>query len=273
MKPRSIWDAAIAVCLCAAPAAAQTAGQAASGSGVQVNIGTLAGDLIGLFVVAVILETALSTLFNWRVYREFFNGRAVKTLVMVAFGYAVVTQFGYDIVGIILAKVGAPGAPGPLSHILSALVLAGGSATAYQLFKALGLRPPVEPEAAQRQPASDEAWFSVRIDRQRAVGGVEIHVERLEGAPEGMAAAPALAGVLGGQPAPLARLRALFLADPMRFPTYGGRSVKAGSDVYRISTTGLAKGAQPGDPPVPFSEVIYTGRFAPRAIVDFQRTI
>lgn len=233
----------------------------------------LAAAISGLFVVATVMEAALATLFNWRLYREFFNGRAVKTLVMIGFGYAIVRTFEYDIFSKIIDLVHAKGDADPrLSQFLSALVLAGGSAAVFELFKALGLRPPVESAEAKPQPAQDKAWVSVRIIRRRAIGDVWIHFEEV----------PSTPGAAGDEivpdPYPLAtvirrksfleRLRGVFFADPMRFPSYGGRTVDT-SKVYRIVATGWQRGENPGDPDRKLAETIYCGRFAGRAIVDF----
>lgn len=63
----------------------------------MTDLSVLLPSLVGVFVVATLMESALTTLFQWRLYLEFFNGRAVKTLIMIAVGYAVVSQFSYDI--------------------------------------------------------------------------------------------------------------------------------------------------------------------------------
>lgn len=230
-----------------------------------VLAGELMTELIGLFVVATVLESALATIFNWRVYREFFNGRAVKTLVMIAFGYAIVRLFDYDVVSRIVKYAGAVDGERWLSQILSALVLAGGSAAVYELFKALGMRPPVEP-VERAQPAQDKAWVSVRIVRRKAIGEVKIHFDQLPepAEPDGR---PTLAGVVGTSRTILRRLAALFFADPMRFPSYGGRTVEAGK-LYRITAKWQEQPVNPDDPPVLQSETVYEGRFAGRGVVD-----
>jgi hypothetical protein len=233
----------------------------------------LVTEIFGLFVVATVMESALATLFNWRLYREFFSGRAVKTLVMIGFGYAVVTAFNYDVFARIVGFAGGNGAAQPtLSQILSALVLAGGSATVYQLFRALGLRAPVEPEDVKLQPAENKAWVSVRISRSKAIGDVQIHVDEVRNPTPAEENAPALAGVVN-KSGFLERLRSVFFADQMRWPRYGGRTVDA-NKVYRIVATGRRKSDNPDEASVvDFSEEIYAGRFAGRAVVDFRRTI
>ncbi|MFG1420294.1 hypothetical protein [Roseixanthobacter liquoris] len=240
--------------------------------GVADALPVLGTKLVGLFVVATLMESALTAIFNWRLYREFFNGRAVKTLVMAAVGYAVVVTFKYDIFQQIVVLSGGTGAGDGMSRLLSALVLAGGSAAVYELFKALGLRPPVEPEAATRKPPEDKAWVSVRIVRKRAVGEVTVHFDTLaDPAPE-LRAAPALVGVIGQGRSVWQRLSGLFFADPARVPMYGGRTVEAGATVYCISVRYRLPAEDADAAPVPVAETIYTGRFAGRSIIDFVHT-
>src|SRR6188768_4014024 len=50
-----------------------------------------------LAVIALVIESALATIFQWRVYRMVFNNRSTKTLVMIAVALIVVMAFGYDI--------------------------------------------------------------------------------------------------------------------------------------------------------------------------------
>jgi hypothetical protein len=233
----------------------------------DVLTGELTKQLIGLFVVATLLESALTTLFTWRVYREFFNGRAVKTLVMVGMGYAIVRTFHYDVMASIITNAGGKGNEGQgLSQFLSALVLAGGSAAVNQLFTALGLRPPVSRETSpsQRLPPPKQAWVSVRIIRDKAVGEVEIGWSVVQNPTDEQKNAPAMAGVVGQTRGFRAHLRALFFADPLRWPSYGGHTVNADDTVYRIVATARLR-----DENAPVTRDIHVGRFAERAIVDF----
>lgn len=254
-----------------APSLAQVIPNAGTSGGEGYQTG-LATELIGLFVVATIMESALATLFNWRLYREFFDNKAMKTVIMVAFGYLVVTAFNYDIFYKIVAGAGGSGGPGPGSKLLSALVLAGGSAAVYQLFRSLGLRPPAEP-VAPPQPDESKAWVSVTVVREKAVGDIAVHFEKVASPTPEAAAVPPLAGTLADKQDVLKRAISLFLADPMRFPRYGGRTVEAGH-VYRISISGARRAANVNDKLVPFTdETVYVGRFAGRAVVDLVHTI
>lgn len=233
--------------------------------------GKLLIELTGLFVVATVIESALALLFQWRLYREFFNGRAVKTVVMVAVGYAVVLQFNYDVFQRIMLLITGSGGDKLLSTFLSACILAGGSAAVFELFKALGLRPPVDPAQEKPKPPSDRAWVSVKLIRKEAVGDIKIHIVKINPADAVLDTLPSeLAGVVAEKKGILSRLKNVFLADPLRLPSYGGLTVEAGT-VYRIFAEAIPNTDQTALP-APVIRDIYRGRFAGRAIVDLVYT-
>ena len=160
-------------------------------------------ELLALLVVVTVLESAMSTIFQWRVYRMIFNARAVKTIVMVTAGWAVATYFDYDVFSRILALTGVDPAPvgsdglalrsGWFSKFMSALVLAGGSAGINNLLKSFGFRSPVAEESAAPPLKEDEAWISITVRRARAVGAVHVHVDETVADHQPL---PALLGVL-----------------------------------------------------------------------------
>ncbi|MBL8296916.1 MAG: hypothetical protein JNN30_01100 [Rhodanobacteraceae bacterium] len=242
--------------------AAEAGSNAASSNTPPKSIEQLLPQLLGLFVVATVLELALSLLFQWRLYREFFNGRAVKTLVMIAAGYAVVLCFDYDIFARIAEHAGGKGTTGTFSQFLSACVLAGGSAGVYELFKALGLRPPVDPEKDKPKPDETKAWVSVKIMRQQAQGEIKVHLVVIPTPdPDKDPLPTALATTVNTPRSVAQRLFGVFFADPLRFPNYGGWTVHA-STLYEIYATDEAA----------HRHTIYRGKFANRAIVDFVAT-
>ncbi|MFC4821736.1 hypothetical protein [Dokdonella ginsengisoli] len=237
--------------------------------------GELLGELTGLFVVATVMESALSLLFQWRLYREFFNGHAVKTVVIVAIGYFVVVHFDYDIFDRIVriargaSTVSESAGDAKISRFLSACVLAGGSAAVNQLFKALGLRSPVDPEQEKPKPPSDRAWVSVKVNRKMAVGDIQIHIEKV-GIPNAGNGAPlsrGIAGIVGVRKNILKRLKEVFFADLDRLPPYGGIAVEAGP-VYRIWVEGTLDDGS-GIPPRSVTNELYRGAFFGRSIINF----
>ena len=211
--------------------------------------------LTKLFVLAVLLESALSLIFNWRVFLEFFNQRAIKTVVMFVVSLIVVKTFDIDIVAELMKIYDKGSSPGDLmSTILTAMILAGGSSGVNNLFVALGFRSRVTEKTAQ--PPSHEAWISVLVHRDSAATG-EVLVQVSEASGSTPATYAAIAGSINARK----KFRDLFFPNRNRFPRSGGYKVESGK-VYTVSVTGkdesgkLLKGL--GE----------TYSFAPRAIVD-----
>jgi hypothetical protein len=235
----------------------------------------LFNELVALLVVVVLLESAMATIFQWRVYRMLFNARAVKTIFMVVAGWFVVTLFDYDIFARILSLAGVAPAEAVgdtvkirtsgFSAFMSALVLAGGSAGVNHLMRQFGFRSPIVDENAPPPLMEDEAWLSITVVRRAAVGAVEVRLDEIPAAPEEL---PALLGVLDDRSA-LSKVFGMLFASPGRIPSYGGRKVKVGQD-YRIAVAGRRKPAGNASGEIePFEEDVYVGRFASRAVIDF----
>src|SRR4029453_3729230 len=110
-----------------------------------------------------------------------------------------------------------PNIPG---KILTALVLAGGSAGVNSLLVALGYRERKTPETVTPKPPPNTAWIAVRIRCQKAVGPVQVFI----GMKPNANSPPPLVGGIAGSSKPGMRY---FLSDPGRFPGYGGHPVEA----------------------------------------------
>jgi len=218
-----------------------------------------------LFVTAVLLESAFSIIFNWRVFLAYFSSRGVKTIIMVAVSLLIVNIFDLDILGdLIRAYQGTSAATAmqPVSAFITALILAGGSAGVYNIMVALGYRENRE-ELVAPKPSQDEAWIAIRVKKQNAVGEVRVLVEPVNPLPAGPNP-PAIAGTIGFRRPGLFEL---LLRNANRFPQNGGYVVRPNVP-YLIEVEGRdASGA-------PLKRL--GGRsyvFAPRAIVDFDVTI
>ena len=259
-------------CLALAFAAVAGPAFAEDTNAVVPNVGQLGTELVALAVIVLVVESALATIFQWRLYRMLFNNRAVKTLVMVAVGLTIVLGFHYDIFARLVALVTPASTPvtwgGKISTGLSALIIAGGSAGVNTLLQRLGIRSPIQAEPERPVLNKDQAWISVRVKRNTAVGPVQIAVRELADD----AKAPALAGTLAERTF-WETVREAFMADAMRFPTYGGRTVTSGK-TYEILAVGKrlvpVNGVNQSED---FSMPVYTGSFASQAIVDFSVTV
>lgn len=219
-----------------------------------------------LFVIAVLLENAFATIFNWRVFLTYFSSRGVKTIIMVAIAYALVRIFDLDIVAALIAayQKGAVSATEwqfP-SQLITALILAGGSAGVYNIMYALGYRNERREQELAATPPDDKAWVAFRVNRVKAAGDVVVKIKE-----NGQAAATAPAPIAGTIGFRTPSLRELLLRNRNRFPENGGYTLKANT-VYAIAIEAKDGTGQPLPDPLNKEFV-----FAPRAIVDFNLTM
>ena len=213
-------------------------------------------------IVVVILESALSALFNWRVYREVVNHRAWKTPVMLAFAWVICRTFEYDVFAQALVAAGATAADARgngLTLLVSAMILAGGSSGINTLLKNLGLRSALPDGVARPQLDLTEAWVSVLVNG--AVTGTRYHVAIRDAA---TTTGPQLAGTVEVK-GWVDRIKTAFRNESRRFPNYGGWSLKAAHG-YRIEVVDTTL-------PTAVPKLVFEGSFAPRAIIDFNVTV
>ena len=213
-------------------------------------------------IIVVILESALSALFNWRVYREVVNHRAWKTPVMLLFGLAICWTFQYDIFAQALVAAGATAAEATgnwLTLLVSAMILAGGSSGINTLLKNLGLRNALPDGVEPPKLDMAEAWVSVLVNGARPGIRYQVAIRNLDNA-----TGPQLAGTVEVSRV-RDRFKAAFRNESRRFPSYGGWSVVAGKG-YRIEVVDTTvKDAVP--------KLVFEGSFAPRAIIDFNISV
>lgn len=216
-----------------------------------------------LLVVAILIENALALIFNWRVFRAYFSVSGLKAVISFVVSLIVVIQFKLDIMSSLLAAYGdAPVVEGSNNigtEILTALIVAGGSAGVHNLMRAMGYRG--EADAEERLPPKDRAWVAVRVRRKAGVGALQVTVTEDPSAP---ATLPAMAGtVMAARP----NLLSLLMRSNDRFPQNGGYEVVPGK-AYRLSVIGRDRDGARVVVPVSEEPV----KLAPRAIVDFDVT-
>ena len=179
-----------------------------------------------LFALAVVLESSLAVLFNWRPFVENFNARAVRPVISFVVALLVVWNFGLDLMTRLL-KVITPESTvedrSTTGMLVTALMLAGGSAAVNNVLVGLGFRQQRTPETAVPRPPPTQGWVAVCVARRQAVGPVSVFVGP---APAAAGLRPPLVTVLHK---PSKRGLRYFLADPGRFPRTGGYAVAAGS--------------------------------------------
>jgi hypothetical protein len=221
-----------------------------------------------LFVLAVVLESALALLFNWRPFVETFNSRAVRP--MVAFAVALIFVFKFDLDLITSLVNESTSLAYPVSKaglILTAMVIAGGSAGVNHLLVSLGFRQVRTPETVTPKPERNEAWISVRLNRVKAVGQVDVCVESkpADAGAADPAAAPTVVGSIRGTTNTSWRY---FLSDPGRFPGYGGWTVTPGHTIT-VTLRGTDKDGQPLPPSKTWGPYV----IGKRAVIDIELTL
>ncbi|MFV3126273.1 hypothetical protein [Niveispirillum sp. KHB5.9] len=112
--------------------------------------------LTKLAVIAIVLEQALALIFDWKLFRETFDNKAVKPLVSLLFAAAIVHEFSLDVVATLITAYGGDQTSiGFVSKLVTALVLAGGSTGINNILRKLGVRTgpdtPDEPVVAPTQ--------------------------------------------------------------------------------------------------------------------------
>ena len=83
-------------------------------------------------VVAVIIEEAGNTLFNWKLFKDNLGGRGLKTPIIFVISILICSYFKIDILLALIGSVGVHSTSNWISYGVSALLLTGGSATAFR---------------------------------------------------------------------------------------------------------------------------------------------
>jgi hypothetical protein len=214
--------------------------------------------IVKLFVLAVLLESALALLFNWRPFVVYFDGRAVKPLVSFAAALVVVFAFGLSDLEALLRAYGSTsmGEDGArICRIIEAMIIAGGSSGVNNLLRNLGFRAIPTQEQAPKQPDKTDAWLSVGLHRNSAVGPVQVQIKP----------GVSIGTITGTLRKP--GLWSFFLKDTGRLPASGGMIVEPNVQ-YTVSVSGEDGKHQALTPPAPQQVML-----APGAIVDLEFTL
>lgn len=191
--------------------------------------------LFALFVMAILLESGLAAIFNWKPFIDLFDGRGVKTIVAVAFSFFFVRLFDLDAVAR-LAGIYS-GHPYPNSfpgELVTALIVAGGSSGVNKVLIAVGFRSVKTAEAITPKPKPTEGWIAVRRVFDQSAGVLWVSI-----APPGKMA---IVGTLE-KPSVSSRVSRYFIRDHGRFPNSGGYPVVPGQpyEVSLLDKAGVAR--------------------------------
>lgn len=208
--------------------------------------------LFVLFILAVLLESGLALLFRWRPFLEYFDSRSTNALVAFAFALFFVQTFNLDITtSLVNIYTDSTYGINWAGSVITAMIIAGGSAGVNRVFQAFGFRPTsAQDNPPKPKPPADKAWIAVSVLREKAVGDVIVYIKQ------------ATVGTITGS-SPSGPFRRLFLRDKGRLPQTGGREVIPGPDF-----TVAVKGKDAQDNPLEKSWGTY--EIAPGAIIDLE---
>ena len=104
-----------------------------------MNISSIDMQMLGLVAVAwlaiaVVIEEALNTLFNWKHFKKRFNHIGLKTPIIFGMSLALCEFYKVDIFQAFLAPIGISIETGFFSCMITALLLTGGSGTVFRVF-------------------------------------------------------------------------------------------------------------------------------------------
>ncbi|HEX8572493.1 MAG TPA: hypothetical protein VF759_07065 [Allosphingosinicella sp.] len=194
-----------------------------------------------IFALAVVLESGLAVIFNWRPFLRRFDGRGVRTVIAFFAALLIAGGLDLDLIERLYAALDADDRAnndlGPVGEVITALVLAGGSSGVNNIFQALGFRRVGRAEEVVRRPKRTEGWLAVRLHRADAVGPVRVELKK------GTEGAWLLIGAITGERRPPAAF-AWAVRDETRFPTTGGYSLPENVEV-ELKLTGVDEDGGP----------------------------
>lgn len=180
-----------------------------------------------LFVLAVLLENALALLFRWQPFLATFNSRNLTPVIAFVVSFIFVATFGLDVVTSLTNIYTQASHPSELpGRLVTAMIVAGGSAGVNRILQTFGFRAIGTPEQQVRSTLrEDQGWISVRLVRERSQGVVEVLLDNQA------------IGQVGTGTEVTGPLRH-FLRNPVRFPQSGGYVVEAGK-AHKIELKGV----------------------------------
>jgi hypothetical protein len=198
-----------------------------------VNTTDLASVLFAALVLAILLETALATLFTWPVFLAKINRRNARMPIALLVGIVIAWGMNFDLVSRVSATLSKDPMhlPSWLGILITGLILAGGSAGIRNVMASLGLVTPPQRLDPPPAPPENKAWISVSADRRNPETplGVLFTVTDAAGATTG----PEYAGIIAANARPPRGVFKLFVTNRARYPQVAGHAVDVGKK-YKI---------------------------------------
>ena len=177
--------------------------------------------LFALFILAVLVKSALAVLFRWRPYLNSVNSRGANALIAVGVSAILVFTFQLDITTrLVNLYTGSNFSIGFMGMLLTAFIIAGGSAGVNTLFRSLGFREIVRPEAEEQKPPPTKAWLAVIHKKGDTAGPVDVVIVEDEKELVARSIKPSIGNGWFARN---------FRRDPGRFPAGGGHVLTPGN--------------------------------------------
>jgi hypothetical protein len=101
------------------------------------------GEILFVFLVlSIVFESALTPIFNWRVFLARFDEKGLKTPITVILALIVFRSYGLDIIKDLLDALGHPADKSWGGQILTSFLIAGGSDGIFRIYSKLNIRNP-----------------------------------------------------------------------------------------------------------------------------------
>lgn len=105
----------------------------------------LIGSVLVIFLVlSVVFETALTPIFNWRIFLLHFEEKGVKVPLTVGTAFIVFWAYDLDLIARLMTALGHEQEANFGGRVLTAFLIAGGSDGIFRIFSKLGIRNPTE---------------------------------------------------------------------------------------------------------------------------------
>ena len=124
------------------------------------------GEVLVVFLVlSLIFESALTPIFNWRIFAANFEGKGLKTPLTVILALLVFWEYKLDIFHDVLVALGkqqASSDPTFWGQVITAFLIAGGSDGVFRVFTKLKIRDP-----AGRKEKAEQARAALEAKKKR----------------------------------------------------------------------------------------------------------
>ena len=141
-------------------------------SGLNVNWEAIGNVLALLFVISIVFETALTPIFNWRLFAKYCEGKGAKTPITII--AAVALLWGYDIdifkhvIDAFAGTAATESSSNFIGRIMTGLLIAGGSGAIFNIFTKIGLRSPDKLAKKAAQARGQTALVKPQVPQAQA---------------------------------------------------------------------------------------------------------